>query len=73
MLADFDNLRRLPVSDKLELVEILWDDILASTEPANLPAAVRTEAEERLAAVTADPSLLIDEEELWQRVDQPRG
>jgi putative addiction module component (TIGR02574 family) len=73
MLADFENLRHLPIADKLRVVEALWDDILQSNEDFPLQEWHRLEVERRLAEVENDPSAIITQEELWRRVDGGRG
>jgi putative addiction module component (TIGR02574 family) len=37
MTNDFSYLFQLPIADKLQLVEDLWDDIAASGEPLPVP------------------------------------
>ena len=73
MLADFDHLRQLTIADKLQLIELLWDDISASNEQIIVSPALRGEVESRLAEIERDPSTLIDRAELWRRVDDNRG
>lgn len=62
-------LRKLPIAEKLQVLEELWDDISASDEYP-VPASVVAEAERRSAELKADPSLAITDEELWRRVDE---
>ncbi len=69
MSIDITNLRDLPVADKLRIVTQLWDDIAASTDPVVLPPDVVREASRRSAELKADPSIAIDDDELWRRVD----
>ena len=69
MSIDISNLRDLPVADKLRIVTQLWDDIAASTDPIVVPPDVLREASRRSAELKADPSLAIDDDELWRRVD----
>lgn len=66
---DTSNLTNLPVSEKLKLVTRLWDEIADSNEPIVLPPEVLDEISRRAAEVEADPSILIDEDEMWRRVD----
>jgi putative addiction module component (TIGR02574 family) len=63
------DFRDMPVADKLRLVTQLWDDIASSTDPIVVPAEVIREASRRSAELAADPSLAIDDDELWRRVD----
>lgn len=69
MSIDISNLRSLPVADKLRIVTQLWDDIAASIDPVVVPPDVLREASRRSAELQADPSIAIDDDELWRRVD----
>ena len=69
MSDDISNLRDLPVSEKLRIVTQLWNDIAASSEPIVVPPDVLREASRRSAELKADPSMAIDDDELWRRVD----
>jgi putative addiction module component (TIGR02574 family) len=69
MSIDITNLRDLPVADKLRIVTQLWGDIAASIDPVILPPDVVREASRRSAELKADPSIAIDDDELWRRVD----
>ena len=69
MSIDMTNLRDLPVVDKLRIVTQLWDDIAASTDPIVVPPDVVQEASRRSAELETDPSIAIDDDELWRRVD----
>jgi putative addiction module component (TIGR02574 family) len=73
MLAGFEHFRQLPIADKLRLVEEMWDDIAASSEPIPVPEWIRTEAERRVAESKRNPSALLTSEEFWRRVDENRG
>jgi putative addiction module component (TIGR02574 family) len=69
MSIDFSELRSLPVTDKLRIVTQLWDDIAASKEPIVLPPEQLYEAARRAEEMRDDPTIGIDENELWRRVD----
>ena len=73
MHPEVEHLRRLPIGEKLRVVEELWDDIAASPERFPLPEWHREEAERRAAELEADPSMAVGREELWRRVDQSNG
>jgi putative addiction module component (TIGR02574 family) len=73
MHADLENLRQLPLAEKLHVVEILWDEIAASTEQFPLPDWLRSEMEQRVADHEKDPTATLTRQELWQRVDEKRG
>ncbi len=69
MSIKFSDLHKLPVSEKLRIVEALWDDIGASEEPIVLQPWQKDEAERRNNEIKANPSIAIDRAELWRRVD----
>ena len=67
--SDFALLQALPVGEKLQLVTRLWDDIASSASSLALSPEVISEAMRRSEEMKADPSMAIDEDELWRRVD----
>lgn len=69
MSIDISELRSLPVAEKLRIVELLWDDIGAAGEPITLHTWQFEKATRRAAELKADPSLAIDRDEMWRRVD----
>ena len=69
MSIDISDLRNLPVADKLKLVTALWDDIAASSRPVMIPPEILAETTRRSSELDSDPSLAINDEELWRRVD----
>lgn len=66
-MSTIDDLRMLPPYKKLELVTALWDDLAAS--PITLPPDELAEMDRRREELRKDPSLGIDTEEVWRRVD----
>jgi len=73
MYADLDSLRQSPLAVKLHVVEVLWDDIAASTEDFPLPTWLLSEVEQRVAEHEKTPTATLTREELWQRVHDKRG
>ena len=69
MGIDIAALCGLSISEKLRIVEALWDDIYASDELILLHAWQRDEANRRSAELKGSPSMAIDRAELWRRVD----
>ena len=69
MSLDISSLRELPVEDKLRVITELWDDIANSECPIAIPPDVLQEAKRRSGELTNDPSIAIDDDELWRRVD----
>lgn len=56
MNSRIDELKRLPPSERLQLVEDLWDTIADDLESAPLPESLRAEMDRRLEACLKDPS-----------------
>jgi putative addiction module component (TIGR02574 family) len=73
MDSEFERLRKLPIAEKLRVVEELWDEIGNSGESFPLPDWHRAEADRRAAELEADPSIALTREELWRRVDRGNG
>ena len=46
---------RLPVSERLELVDLIWDSVEESDVPSSLPDWQLSELEKRIASADADP------------------
>lgn len=69
MSIDISAFTSLPISEKLRIVELMWDDISASTEPIVLQPWQFDEANRRSNELKENPSMAIDEDELWRRVD----
>ena len=69
MSIDISTLRGLPVAEKLRLVTQLWDDIENEERPIAVQSEVLDEAMRRADELKSDPSIVIDEKELWRRVD----
>jgi putative addiction module component (TIGR02574 family) len=70
MHIELEELRKLPLAEKLRIVEELWDDIGASDEPFPLQEWHKQEAKGRAAELEATPEIALTREELWKRVDQ---
>ena len=73
MHPDAEHLRHLPSTEKLRVVEDLWDDISASGERFPLPQWHREEAQRRAAELEADPSIALTRKELWRHVEEANG
>ncbi len=66
---DASELTNLPVSEKLKIVTKLWNEIAESGEAIVLPAEVMVEMQRRSEEIKADPSICIDNNEMWRRVN----
>ena len=73
MNPNIDQLRGLPVADKLRIVEQLWDDIHESEEALVLRDWHEQEARRRSEELRADPEIALTSDELWKRVDETNG
>ena len=69
---DISELQSLPIDQKIEIIGKLWDDVVDSDAPIVLSPAVIAEIDRRRAELDADPSIAIDRDEMWQRVDESR-
>lgn len=69
MAIDISELHKLTTAEKLRIVEALWNDIAASDEPIVVPPDVIREASRRSDELHSDPSIAIDDDELWRRID----
>ena len=66
--TQFAALFELPVSERLQLVEDLWDSIAAQRENDPVPEAVLAELRARKAAFDADPSTGVPWSEVKRRL-----
>jgi putative addiction module component (TIGR02574 family) len=73
MSVELDQLRKLPIAEKLRIVEELWDDIAASDESLILRDWHIAEAQRRDTELDANPDIALTREQLWKRVDELNG
>lgn len=68
------QLTQLPVSERLEIVQDLWDSIEASREQLSLQDWQRELVNARLANFDGkEESIGLTRDEVWQQVDARRG
>jgi putative addiction module component (TIGR02574 family) len=70
-MIDQAQLESLTVSEKLQLVTNLWNQIAHSNQPICVPDAVLNDAEHRVDEMLSDPSSGLTEEEtisLWLKL-----
>jgi putative addiction module component (TIGR02574 family) len=67
MSVDFDSLHSLSVSEKLRIVEFLWDDLGESVFAIPLPAWLDREASRRQEEMR-DPSVGVTHDTTWHRI-----
>jgi putative addiction module component (TIGR02574 family) len=63
-----DELRKLPLAERIELVEDLWDSIAADAEELPVPDSHREELARRRAAYRDDPGRVRPWEEVRERL-----
>lgn len=68
-----EDLQKLPLSYRLQLVQDLWDQIAAEAPIPAMSDGAIADAKNRIAELKADPSLGITADELWKQVDAARS
>ena len=69
-----DQLSQLPLAERLELVQDLWDSIGQSKQELPVKDWHRELAQARLAALEGrEKEIGLSEDEVWKRVEQIRG
>jgi putative addiction module component (TIGR02574 family) len=63
-----ETLKSLPVPDRIELIENLWDSIATEQEPLDLSEQQQAELERRLDALERDQSPLSTWDEVKSRI-----
>jgi putative addiction module component (TIGR02574 family) len=69
MNINVDELRALSVSEKLDLVEMIWDDLGESATAVPLPAWAEQEAQRRREELLNNPTAGLSHEEVWHRIN----
>jgi putative addiction module component (TIGR02574 family) len=73
MSIAWDDLRKLPIAEKLQLVERLWDDNADSRDPFPVQPWHREEAERRAEELDCNPEIGLTRAEVWKQVGESRG
>jgi putative addiction module component (TIGR02574 family) len=69
----FEQIQQLPITERLKLVERIWDSISDSDEALLLQDWHKEVGRKRSAELDANPSIAITRDELWKRVDGNDG
>jgi len=72
MSTPIDELSKLPLSQRLEIVEALWDSIAADAERLPLTEKQAEELDRRLGAHEANPQQGVSWEQLRDRLRKSR-
>jgi putative addiction module component (TIGR02574 family) len=70
---DISELHNLPIDEQLKIVAALWDTIAESDAPIVLAPAVTAEVDRRRTELATDPSMAIDRDKMWRRVNEFRA
>jgi putative addiction module component (TIGR02574 family) len=73
MAIDPEELRSLPIPEKLRLVEQLWDQIAAADDRSVLQPWHEEETQKRVRELERNPEIALTREELWKRVGEGHG
>ena len=71
MAIDIQELRNLPPNEKLQIVNLLWDD-LRSASAIQLPEAEMIEIRRRDQEMREHPEQALTLEQMWAKVDALR-
>lgn len=55
-MKDLDQILKLPASERLQLIEAIWDSLVEAPDQIPVTDAMREELDRRLAAYHEDPS-----------------
>lgn len=55
-----DEIKRLPIEQKIQIMEALWDDLRGRFERAEIPASVKRLLDERRERVRSGQAQLLD-------------
>jgi putative addiction module component (TIGR02574 family) len=67
-----DSIQHLSISDKLQLVERIWDDVALSTESIPIPTWAIDEARRRRDELKENPAIGLSHDEMWSRLNKLR-
>ncbi len=68
LAATLDDIKKLDVNDRLDLVQAIWDSIEEESVPADLTDGQKEDLSRRMAELDANPSLGLTWEQLMARV-----
>jgi putative addiction module component (TIGR02574 family) len=71
-MTNLAELLKLPATERLELIEALWDSLDAESANLPVPDALRAEIERRMAEDDADPSSARDWDDVRKELQQRR-
>lgn len=72
MNVRLEDLKHLPLAERVQLVEDLWDSIAAELESVPLSDSIRAEMDRRLEEYLKDPSSAVPYAEVTRRMKERR-
>ena len=72
MNVRFDDLKTLPLPQRIKLVEDLWDSIAKDLERQPLPEDLKAEMRRRRDEYVKDPSTGVDWDDTRRRLEKPK-
>ena len=69
MNINTDALLALPAAEQLQIVELLWDHLGKSSEELPLPPWVEQEALRRRDEMIANPTIGLDHDQVWKKIN----
>ena len=67
-----DDLKALPLSQRIKLVEDLWDSIAAELDKKPVPDDVKAEMRRRREEYVRDPSTAVDWDDVRRRLEKSK-
>ena len=67
-----DDLKSLPLSQRIKLVEDLWDSIAAELDKKPVPDDIKAEMRRRREEYVRDPSTAVDWDDVRRRLEKPK-
>ncbi len=68
LAATLDEIKKLDVNDRLDLVQAIWDSIEADSVPADLTDGQKADLSRRMKELDENPSIGLTWEQLMARV-----
>jgi len=66
-----DEIKRLPIEQKIQIMEALWDDLRERFDRADLPASVKRLLDERRERVRSGQAQLLDWDSIKETLGRP--
>ena len=67
-----DDLKALPLSQRIKLVEDLWDSIAAELDKMPVSDDIKAEMRRRREEYVRDPSTAVDWDDVRRRLEKPK-